>query len=1010
MKNDMKYRLIKTILTAVAVLSLCFQASAQEKTVNGTVSDNLGAVIGATVMVKGTVKGVVTDESGGFSIDARVGDVLVISCIGYLEQEIKVSSETGFLEILLMEDSEELEQVVIVAYGQMRAKDFTGSVESIKVEDSPQARMGITDPTEFLRNNVPGLQITPSGSVGESSSMLVRGRKSIGSTTNEPLLVVDGMIYKGTLNDINPENIESIQVLKDASSLAAYGSQAAQGVIMITTKKGKKGKPVITFSTTQTLSTPTYKTKYMSPEDYIRVRNARNENYGNLDDTAFMTDIEFKNYMLGQTTDWYDLSTQTGHTQNYTVGIGGGFDSINYSVNIGHSNQQGVVVGNGFTRTNLSARLTTKINQYIEAGLTMDYSLSNRSGNTVTLSRANATPYGSPYFDETGRMRYYVDGAEAFSPLWGLGNGQEAENKRTVNNYNGFINIEVPWVKGLSYRLNLSYSTIRTDNRFFFHEEYYPSASSGNNEYGYTVLNLSQANGTITANNNHNWVMDHILTYDHDFGKNYFNVSLVYTRDSQKYEGQTITGSNFEEIGNTILGWYGLNQASNREINQGTYTLHNDVGYLARVVYSYDSRYHLNASVRRDGSSVFGNEHKWGTFPAVGLAWHVTNERFMEHFGNINDLKLKVSWGKNGSQTLAPYNTLSTIVLGTNEPAIVQSLDGSKSSIIYSQRVSAIGNPDLGWQSTESLNAGIEAAVLKRRISFEANYYYSKTTDQIFSRTIPIMGAGVSSQLATMGRVDNWGVEATLNTRNVETNDFNWTSQLTFNLNRNKLKALWSEDDEDDYTNERFIGKSLDVIWYYDSDGIVQETGSGSIPTAVAGTPNIIDQNDDGVLDRFDKVFLGNSRENFRMTFSNTLNYKNWQLYFMFTGMFGGSGFALDNNTFAYKSHNGFNYTNSFDMPYWTPDNKNNEYPAASYTGGDWRKYNSYGHVRLQDVSLSYNLSPLVQRLGISNARIYLSGHNLFYIAPYWKMSDPEARGGNYTLMRTVTMGVNFSF
>lgn len=1000
---------LNKIAAVILVLMACLPAFAQTKTVTGTISDDIGPVIGATVMVKGTVNGVVTDTDGYFSIEAREGDALVVSCIGYVGQEITVHDETP-LTILLLEDTTVLEEVIVVAYGQIKSKDFTGSVESVKLEDSPLSRMGTTDATEFLRNNVPGLQIEQSSMVGESGSMLVRGRKSIGGTTAEPLLVVDGIIFKGTMNDLNPDNIESISVLKDASSLAAYGSQAAQGVIMITTKKGKKGKPVISFSTTQTVATPTYKTQYLDGEGYIRVRNARNEHYDNLDDVSFMTDLEYKNYLLGETTDWYSLATQTGHTQNYNVGISGGFDSVNYSVNAGRSVQQGVVTGNSFNRTNLSTRLTAKINEYIEVGVTMDYAKSDNSGNTAMISRCLASPYGSGYFDETGRMRYYVDGAEAFNPLWNLGNGLESENLRTSNNYSGYLNAVIPWIKGLSYRMNLSYSTIRTDNRSFNHEEYYPSASSGSNEYGYTVLSLAQANGTISNTTYTNWVMDHILTYDHSFGKHYVNASLVYTRDSQKVEGQVINGSNFEEIGNTILGWYGLNQAANRNISQGSYTLHNDVGYLARVIYSFDSRYHFNASVRRDGSSVFGDEHKWGTFPAVGFAWHVTNERFMERFTKLDDLKLKVSWGKNGSQTLDPYNTLSTVVLGTSEPAIVQSSDGTTSDIIYSQRVSAIGNPDLGWQSTESVNAGVEADFLKRRIGFEVNYYYSKTTDQIFSRTIPIMGAGVSTQLATMGRVDNWGVEATLNTRNIDTGDFLWTSQLTFNLNRNKLKALWSADDEDDYTNQRFIGRSLDVIWNYESDGIIQETGTGSIPTAVAGTPNIIDQNGDGVLDRYDKLFLGNSKENFRLTLANTLSYRNWQLYFLFTGLFGGGGYALANNTFAYKSHTGFNYANIIDMPYWTPDNKNNEYPSASYTGGDWVKYNSYAHVRLQDMSLSYNLSPALKRTGIASARIFLSGHNLFYIAPYWKRSDPEARSLNGMLMRTVTLGMNFSF
>ena len=991
-------------------------ASAQQNvTVTGTVVDDKGEpVIGAAIQVKGTLLGAVTDEYGVYSLETRSNATLEVSSIGYATQEIAVNGRTR-IDITLAEDTTELEETVVIAYGEARARDFTGAVQQINVSNSPQSMMGFTNPTEILRGNVPGMQVTPPTGVGQAGSMLVRGRRSLGASSNEPLLVVDGMIYKGSMTNIDPNNIESIQVLKDASSLAAYGSQAAQGVIMITTKKGLVGKPNIEFSTTQSFNTPTVRQKYFDAEGYVKLRNARVQNWDNLLDTSFMSDIEKKNWNNGNnphTTDWFDVATRVGHTQNYNARVSGGSESFNYSFSFGRSIQNGVQVGNNFNRTSINARINTKINKYIEAGLTMDYSGTGSEGASAS-SEYRVSPLGSVYFDNSGKMRKYPSGDDTTTtnPLWSSDedSGIERSMQSDRTTYNGFLTLKAPWVDGLSYKLNVSYGKNKSENLFFAHEQNFPSMSSGQNEDGYTEYDLASANGSVSYGNSINWVIDNIITYQHTFGRKHsLNSSLVYTRDSDLNKGFSMAGSNFDDFGNTLLGVYGLNNAGTRTVNAGTYTLHNDIGYLVRAMYSYDARYSVNLSFRRDGSSVFGAKRKWGNFPAVGLAWTVTNEKFMKSNKTFDDLKLKASWGINGSQTLAPYGTLSTVTLGRAGYGMVTG-DG----LLYSQYVSAIGNPELGWQKTESYNFGAEFSVLKRRISGEINGYFSKTTDQIFSRTIPIMGAGVSSQQATMGQINNWGIEANINTVNIQKKDFSWNSNITFNLNRNKLAKLWGgEDEADDLTNEFFIGKSLDTIWWYDQDGVVQEKGKGSLPTTDAGWGNVIDQDGNGVLDNNDKVHLGNSRENFRVTWGNTFSYKNLQLYFLINWTAGGHGYALGNNTFAYYTHYGFAYANALDIPYWTPTNKSNTYvsPACTDQEKTWRVYNSYANVRLQNLNLSYNLGKLVKNWGISGARIYVSGSNLFYIAPKWKLTDPESRGrtaGN--MMRTYTVGLSIS-
>jgi len=1018
----MKSKLLKLVAMSFSamLLSLGTAFAQQDVTVNGTVVDESGQpVIGAAIMVKGTVAGVVTDENGMYSIDTKSNAVFQVSSIGFIEQEVPVNGRTR-VDIVLVEDNTELEATVVVAYGEVRARDFTGAVQQVNVANGPQSMMGFTNPTEILRGNVPGMQVTPPSGVGQAGSMLVRGRKSLGSSSTEPLLVVDGMIYKGDMTNIDPNNIESIQILKDASSLAAYGSQAAQGVVMITTKKGLTGKPNIEFSTTQSFNTPTYKHKYFDANGYVRLRNARVGVYDDPStsvdegmDTAFMSDIEKKNWNGGTnpvSTDWFDLSTRVGHTQNYNIRVSGGSESFNYSFGFGRSNQNGIQIGNNFQRTNINARINSKINRYIEAGLTIDYSGTASQGASAGTDQ-RVSPLGSPYFDNTHKVRKFPSGDDTttLNPIWGTGEGDgyEREMQGDRSTYNGFLTVRLPWIEGLSYKFNISYGKNKMQNLQFWHEQYYPSMGSGNNEDDYTLYDLASANGSVMNRSSVNWVLDNIITYAHSFGKHSVNASFVYTRDSDEAQSFSMAGSNFADFGNTLLGWYGLNQAGTRTVNAGTYTLKNDIGYLARVMYGYDGRYSLNLSFRRDGSSVFGANRKWGNFPAVGAAWTVSNEKFMKQVKNIDELKVKASWGINGSQTLDPYGTLSQVTLGRAGYGI-----GTGEGTLYSQYVSAIGNPELGWQSTESFNFGVEMSAFKRRITADINGYFSKTTEQIFNRTIPIMGAGVSTQKATMGQINNWGIEALINTVNIQRRDFSWTSQFTFNLNRNKLVKLWGgEGEADDLTNEWFIGKSLDTIWWYDQDGVVQEDGTGSLKTAKAGWGNVIDQDGNGALDNNDKIFIGNRRESFRLTWANTFAYKGLQLYFNLVGTFGGGGYALDNNTFAYYTHYGFAYANAIDMPYWTPYNKSNEYvsPESNDQEKTWRVFNSYANVRLQNLMLSYNLTPLVKNWGINGARIFISGQNLFYIAPGWKLSDPEARSRQGLMMRTYTVGLTIS-
>ena len=1003
MRTNNSFKRLVTVLLGLA-LSLPLLL-AQNKTVKGVVLDETDqGVIGAAVMIKGTNNGVATDIDGNFTITCTANDVLVISSIGYKETEVAVGDKTT-LTVHLNPDQELLDDVVVIGYGTTRAKNFTGSVDVLKVTDSPVADLGLSNLADMLRGRLSGVVFgAESATVGGNSSIRVRGRRSIASTSSNPLLVVNGVIFSGNIEDIDQNSIESVSVLKDATSLAAYGSKAANGVIMITLKKGQEGKPLINFSTNHSFSGPSYRQRFLSPENYIRYRNAR-LGVDDLTDVSWMSFLEKANYDAGKTTDWLGMVLRPGHTHDYNLNFSGRTANSNYYVAVGHSDQYGIVVGNQFSRNTANMNLSTHVNQYIEVGANMSYT-STVNDHIQASTYAKQSPYAEPYLPDGKTLRYYIEGVNSSSqnPLWATQHGGERDNRRFNLNLGGFVSIDIPWVKGLNFRVNASYTKTVSKNYSFEHEDISPVLLANDWEgigQSPAYYNLSNANGSIANSLSENWVIDNILSYTRSFGQHYVSASLVYTRDSAMSTSERETGTGFVNAGNTLTGWYGLANADNKNIQNASYTLHTDVGYLARVIYSYKDTYHFNASFRRDGSSVFGAQKKWGNFPAVGAAWTMSNEPFMKNVTWLNFLKLKVSWGKNGAQTIAPYGTLSTIALakGGNIPNYYGG------TIHWGQKLSKLGNPNLGWQTTTSWNAGFEADFLKGRIHVDLNGYYSKTTDQITNRPIPVMGAGITNQDDTMGQVNNTGLEINMTTQNIKRKKFNWTSDFVFTLNRNKLVDLYG-DGQDDVVNGQFLGHPLSVIYGYVVGGIYQDG-------EYAGRPYFLTADGQQTINPAaeDRKILGYGDESFRLSWGNTFRYGNWSLYFMLQGIFSGGMYGKANNTFAYTTVDTTAAISAYDIPFWTKDNPSEIYPAPNVNESKFQVYNPFGHVRLQNISLTYNLTSLAQKIGVKNARLTLSGRNLFFIAPGWKLSDPQNRSGDGVGMpRTVTLGLNVTF
>ncbi|WP_370861556.1 TonB-dependent receptor [Parabacteroides faecis] len=997
--------------------------SNQSRKISGTVKDQNGEpVIGANVSVKGTTVGTITDIDGNFMLEAPTDVVIQISYIGYVTQEISLGNKDR-LNVLLKEDLQALDEIVIIGYGTAKRKDFTGSVSSVKLENSPISLATNTNALESLKGNVTGLDIGATNSAGGTPTMQIRGQNSI-SGSNDPLVVVDGVIFMGSINDINPNDIASYDVLKDATSAAAYGSRSANGVIIITTKKGKQGKPVIHFNARGSMQSWHLKPELMNGEQWLDATAAAN----GYSDYSFLVPQEEINMNSGKEIDWLDEISRTGWIQDYQAAVSGAGDRMNYYLSASYTESGGVIKGDDYERVSILGKIDTDITSWLQIGLDAAYTRTDYSGIGANIWSATIlSPYAMMY-RPNGMLEAIPDGTRGRgNPLWGIDDESKKENVDLRDNLraNAYAVVKCPWISGLSYRFNYAGNLNYRKNGDFTHESYNVPAGSYDDDSRYSVATqnsyLSSAGGSIANERTTSYVIDNILNYNQTFGKHNIDLTAVATRDYQKFESQTLSGSDFAANGNTALGLNGLHYASTQKISLNNWKRTN-IGYFGRASYSFGDTYYMTASYRRDGSSVFGANNKWGNFWAIGTAWRMTNEPFVKSVEFLDDMKLKLSWGKNGNQGLTQYSTLSQVVTGHSGGIYYPFGNSGKPS--YGINQNTIGNSNLGWETTEAWNMGFESTWLNSRLFVDVDVYLSKTYDQIFSRSIPVM-TGFGSMYSSMGEVKNRGVEATVRTVNIQNKEFNWTTGLTFWLNRNKLVHLYGEDldgdgkEDDDIGNSLFIGESIHSIFGYEQDGIVQTNDTEYMEAngVSAGTPKYVDKNNDGVINEKDRSVIGNKAPNFKLNLSNTLQYKNWELYVMIAGVFGGNGYYQAGNTNAYITGGDRQWfaSNGLYIPYWTEANPSNKYPAATFTGDSYfLGLQNRAYVRLQDVTLSYTFNqPWVKNMGINNFKLFITGKNLATITG-WDGGDPEtgstALSQTYPIMTNVSFGLNLSF
>lgn len=1004
--------------------------SAQNVVVSGTITaaDSGEGLPGANIIEKGTDNGTISDLNGKFSITVNADATLVISSIGYLTEEISVDNRS-VIDVALVQNIQALEEVVVVGYGAVKKKDLTGAVAQIDAAAiSHQSANSVTD---ILRANVPGLNVGFSNSPKGVSQLEVRGSNTL-SASSRPLIVVDGMIYNGDLSDINPNDIDKVDVMKDASSAAVYGARGSNGVILITTKRGQQGKPRVTVNASVGLARDSFRELPYDAQGYVdwRVEVFKSINAGTIEDTpgrfdnpdnlppgvtldqwlaydgasgdptvAWLNrigfqDIEIENYLAGRSIDWYDKIIQTGLRSDLNVNLSGGSESLKYFWSIGRMNNEGIVVGREFGTIRTRLNIEGKINDFITVGINAQFA--NRDEGSVAANAgeiSRSSPWGSE-FDDEGNIR--------LSPHDDPGVSRNAFLARTfTDRIEEFNTLNSRMYAKIALPLGFSYE-------FAFVNRY---------EWNVFLNHRSSKDpGRITgeafrqSERIQEWQIDNILRWDKTFGDHAVNVTmLAYAEKFQRFLDRT-TNSFFTP--NDDLGFHNLSLGTAPELSGNDEKSTGDA-LMARVNYSYKSKYLLSLTARRDGYSAFGQDNKRANFPSVSGGWVISEEGFFD-FEPIDFLKVRASWGENGNREIGRYAALSRLSSGNN--LIV---DGSGNvQLVGTLNNFEMENRKLRWERTRAWNLGIDFSFMGGKIEGSVDAYHMITNDLLVRRALPNI-IGFSSVFSNLGELENNGLEMVVTSRNIDKPNFSWNTTFNFSLNRNRLNSLYGDSDEegnelDDIANRWFIGHAIDEIWGQKVLGVWQsdQEEEADVYGVRPGDFRILDKNNDGIFTIEDNEFLGFAKPRFRWTMVNSFRLRK-NIDFSFE-VYSHLGMRRAFN--AAKNRSGFiDRTNSFQTPFWTPENPANDWARlfSSEGSANFNVYRNNSFVRLQNVTLSYTFpQTMLDRLSIESLRVYGNIRNVAVWSPDWDLFDPEpseidGTAGFTSTPRFFTLGLN---
>ncbi|MFV0554722.1 MAG: SusC/RagA family TonB-linked outer membrane protein [Mangrovibacterium sp.] len=967
-----------------------------QQSVSGKVVDSKGqSMPGVTILLKGTTNGVITNVDGKYQVGNVATDgVLVFTFVGMKTQEVAVNGRSE-INVTMREETTGLDEVVVVGYGTMKKSDLTGGISTIPSEQI--AKIPAVSLGQRIQGQIAGLNVTSSNNKpGEDATFRVRGEKSL-SGGNNPLIILDGIPFNGSITEIDQNSVDNISVLRDASSAAIYGSRAANGVILITTKKGKEGKATVRYNGYVGVQQAEWLPDLMNGEEYIQLlkdyrKDTDDPEWDN--PSAWLQLSLIDNYKNGKETDWNKEVFRTALQQEHQVSISGATDATNYFVSLSYSDQDGIVEYTGYKKYAITSNISQQLSDWLNIGLNLQLLERDRSGNTPAYSYAfRMSPYGDVR-DENGRYVRYPMSPETmyYSPF--------ADQDAIVDDISRgaytstYADIKLP-IEGLSYRANFGYS--------YRHREQ-------GSYYGSTTMSGDPVGGSASISNTSygDWTWENIVRYERDFGKHHLDLTGLYS--AQK----TFT-SEHESSGEKFLS--DANSYHNIDMAQGTKTIASSksetslLSWMGRANYSYDRRYLLTLTARRDGYSAFGDNNKWALFPSVAGAWVMSEESFFKDWGvrHLDFLKFRLSYGSNGNQAVSAYQTKTKLVqkdyIFGNDAEFAGGLVANFSK----------GNPNLKWETSYSFNAGIDFNLFANRLNGQFDYYITNTKDLLMSRTVPVMN-GYTSMMDNVGQTQNKGFDLSLNSVNIKKSDFQWNTTLVLSGNWSEIIAL-KEDGKDDVSNKWFIGEPVKVYYDYKAVGIWQESERieaekfGAIP----GDAKLLDKDKSGTITTDDRVIIGSRIPTWTAGLTNTLTYKNWSFSLFLNGVF---DVTKDNGTIQMERQlfgKNVNYINGIN--YWTPENPSNEVTRLGYAETKHTFYTDGSFLRIQDVNLSYQFpKELTSRIGIEGLTTYVNARNLYTFSKAKKYTTNLEQdkytldASGYPTPRVLIVGVNLTF
>ena len=985
-----RYQLLfgKALLTAVFCMAQL--ASFAQATITGkvTAQDNGEALPGVSILLKGTTTGAITAVDGTYSIAAPATGTLIFSFIGFATQEVAINNRSA-INVSLAADSKTLEEMVVVGYGTMKKSDVAGAITSVKTEEL--TAIPTTNALRSLQGKVSGLDITQnSGQPGANVSIVLRGNRSL-RADNQPLVLVDGIQY-GSFVDINPTDIESVEVLKDVASTAIYGTRGANGVIIITTKKGKAGRTSVTFNSYVSSYEKGKYPRMMNGDEYAQLKREafRTTNggvYRNDADIFQVTELEY--LQNKQFENWQDYIFRNGLLQNYELNVAGGNEKTLFSLSGGFQKDQGLLLNDVFRRVNGKVSVDHKLSERFKTGITAIYTYKNQNKRDNPLNMANKILPIAKAYDEEGKLNLFpAPGySSQFNPLADEEPGVFENNildKRLFTS--AYLDVKL-------YNDLLFKSTIGLDIRDFRNGYY-----RGHN----TVANVGRNSVSgVNVNSNFNYTWENTLNYNKTIGDHGFTGLLGTSTLGTNYEQFTAAGNN---QASPITTFYDINSNTASKVIGSQLRQTRIASFFGRVNYKFKDRYILQGSLRADGSSVLAQGSKWGYFPSVSGAWRLVEEPFMQNAGLLDDLKLRVSWGKSGNSAIDPYATLGGLSL---------SAYAFGNSAAYGYWPSVIPNASLTWETTGTWNAGVDFGLLKNRISGSLDFYRSRTSDLLLPSLLP-PATGYTEVMENIGQTENKGVELALTTHNLSNAAFNWSTNYTFSLNREKIIAL-NDGVTRNEANSWFVDSPTRVFYDYKKIGIWQlgeEDAASAFGGFKPGDIKVADVNGNGKFDAADRTTFSRVPK-FSLGVNNSFDYKNFDLsVFVYARV--GHHIDYEYNT-AYKPNA---LENSSLVNYWTPENPSNAFPRpnSSYSTNNYLLQSTVGYVdgsfvKIRDISLGYNLPKgLLDKMGVGKVRFYGTLQNYFVFS---KMDnyDPE-RGGDlsFPLPKQMIFGVNVGF